>query len=86
MQIVKESLLLPHKMIGVTIAANLDYCDSIAIGENTIAIVLLLVVYYCNSIGYIGNQIKFSLFTVHNTITYMRHQLTLLYDVSVTDA
>jgi len=32
-----------------------DYCDSIAIGEHAIVIVLLLVVCYCNnSIGYIG--------------------------------
>jgi len=35
----------------VTIAANFDYCDIIAIGENTIAIVLLLVVDYCNTIA-----------------------------------
>jgi len=33
-------------LLGVTIAANFYYCDSIAIGENTIVIVLL------------GNQIK----------------------------
>jgi len=56
-----EGLPIRSRMwsIGVTIAANFDYCDSIAIGENTIAIVLLLGVYYCNSIGYIGNHIKF---------------------------
>jgi len=38
-------------MLGVTIAENFDYCNSIAIAKNTIAIVLLLVVYYCNTIA-----------------------------------
>ena len=46
--------MLAYSGLGVTIAAKNDYCDSIAIAESTIAILLLLWVtiaillqYYC---------------------------------------